>query len=95
VDWFTAGAPGFVLVVAMLGSSRNFLIVRSDHLCRPRASLAPKSEERCGTGIALSIANLVLSDDVSLALNVNHSARIRCHVSACPSDGKPCDSKKQ
>jgi len=39
VDWFTAGAPGFVLVVAMVGLPRFFLIVRSDHLwvCRQAA----------------------------------------------------------
>jgi hypothetical protein len=41
-----------------------------------------------------ALANLVLSDDVSLALNVNHSARIRCLASVCPRCGKPWDSLK-
>jgi hypothetical protein len=40
------------------------------------------------------IANLVLSDDVSLAFNVNHSAHIRWFVSAGHHRGKPIDCQK-
>jgi len=81
----------------MLGRSRLFFIVRSDHLFvlgQVAGNGYRVAHERCGTGIALSIANLVLSDDVSPAFNVNHSAHIRWFVSACHRRGKPLDSQK-
>jgi hypothetical protein len=76
--------------------AKNDDAVFSDAPRRPvrRQAWLLRAYKRCGIGIALSIANLVLSDDVSLAFNVNHSAHIRWRVSACPSCGKRSDSLK-
>jgi hypothetical protein len=84
----------------MLGGLRLFFIVRSDHLfvSKPVAAKidAPllRGEVHCAPRICLSIAKLVLSDDVSLAFKVNHSAHIRWFVSAGHHRGKPIDCQK-
>ena len=73
----------------MLSLSRDFLIVCSDHVL----AIFGRVQSRL-FGQAAQISHLVLSDDVSLASKVNHSAHIRWRVSAWPSYGKQSDSLK-
>ena len=73
----------------MLSLSRDFLIVCSDHVL----AIFGRVQSRL-IGQTAQISHLVLSDDVCLALTINHSAHIRWQVSTCPRCGKPAGSLK-